>query len=449
MLDLVVRGGRIVTADEMLDADLGVADGRIVSIGRDPGEARSVVDADGMFVFPGAIDAHAHLNDPGYTWREDFAHGTSAAAAGGVTTVIDMPLQNEPALCDAEIWDRKLAAVAPQAFVDYAFLGGAIGHNLDKLGGLHDKGAVGFKVFIGPVSPDYRSLDMGEVRDTLAAVGRFGGVVCFHAEDYAIVKYEEAKAAREGRGTWRDFLDSRPAVAECIATRNIIELVRECRVRAHICHVSHPDAADAIRRAQRAGLPVTGETCMHYLVFTEEDVLRNGSLFKCAPPLRKREDRERLWAYVEDGTLACVASDHSPCTPQEKDERVHGVFGAWGGISGIQSTMQVFFDQVVHRRGGCPTLLARRLSRDVARIFGLSAQKGAIQIGRDADLAVLDPQREWEIAPTSLFYLNRISAFVGRRGRGLPVKTFVRGRLVFDEGRIVGEAGFGRLARRG
>ena len=450
MYDLIVRGGRVVTPRAVVEAEIGVADGRIAAIGRDLGEAAETIDATGKLVFPGAIDPHVHLNDPGFTWREDFAHGTAAAAAGGVTTVIDMPLQNEPTLVGAAEFENKHKVVGPKALVDYAFLGGALDCNLDELAGLNAAGAVGFKVFVGPVSPDYQSLDMGTVREVLRQVKKFDGLVCFHAEDYSIIKYEEAKAQRKGRAGWSDFLDSRPLVAEIIATRNIVDLVRESGTRAHICHISHPDVAEIVREAQEEGLPVSGETCTHYLVFSEGDLLKNGSLFKCAPPLRKEVDRDRLWKYVEEGVVGCVGSDHSPCKPEEKTGLVDGAFsafGAWGGISGIQSTMQVLYDRAVNIRGCDPTLIAKRLSEDTAKIFGLYGRKGAIEIGFDADLVVLDPERAWEITPESLFYLNKISAFVGLKGHGLPVRTIVRGRTVFEDGAVKAEYDCGQLVK--
>lgn len=445
---MLISGGKVVAHDRVYCADIAIDDGKIAAIGENLGEATQRIDATGRYLFPGAIDCHAHLNDPGFTWREDFEHGSLAAAAGGVTTIIDMPLQNEPALTDAAIFSKKQEAVAPKALVDYAFWGGLVDFNLDKLEELDTAGVLSFKVFIGPVSPDYQSLSMGLIREALQIARKFDGLIGFHAEDYSVIKHEEARAKEEGRTDWRGFLDSRPLIAEILSTQNIISLARETGSRAHICHVSHPDVAELIRQAQQEGLPITGETCTHYLVFSEEDVVQNGSLFKCAPPLRERSAVERLWEYVLDGTLGSVGSDHSPCADKEKSEKEHGVFGAWGGISGIQSVMQVFFDQAVNKRGHCPSLLARRLSEDTAKTFGIYGRKGALQVGFDADVVILDPNQEWEITPTSLHYLNPISAFVGLKGRGLPVTTLVRGKVVFDEGERKASFGHGQLIKK-
>jgi allantoinase len=344
-----------------------------------------------------------------------------------------MPLQNEPALTSGALFRAKHEAVRDKARVNYGFWGGLVDDVPDKMEELHDAGVVAFKIFIGPVSPDYHSLHLGAVREALRKASSLGALVGFHAEDFAVVKHEEARAQREGRGGRLDFLRSRPLSAELIAVGNVIELVRETGARAHICHVSHPEAAERVRRARAEGLPLSAETCTHYLVFSEDDFLREGALFKCAPPLRDRDSMERLWDYVADGTLQCVASDHSPCAPREKDEK-KGAFAAWGGISGIQTTMQVLYDGAVVRRHLAPELLARCLSREPARLFGLYGRKGAIEVGFDADIVVFDPERQWEITPDSLFYLNKISAFVGLKGKGRPVMTFVRGELAFRDG---------------
>lgn len=450
MFDLVIKNGKVVTTDRIFEAAIGVRDGKIAAIldAENPVEAKRIINANGNYVFPGAIDSHAHLNDPGYLWREDFAHGTAAAAVGGFTTIIDMPLQNEPALTDAGIFDKKVQAVSSKAYVDYCFWGGLVDYNLDKLAELDEKGCVAFKSFIGPVSPDYVSLTIGQAKEALEILKDCDARAGFHCEDYSIIKWEEARAKRKEHNDWQDFLDSRPLTAELIATRNILDLASELRAKVHICHVSHPRVAKIIREAQLKGVDVTAETCGHYLVFTNKDVLKNGSLFKCAPPLRDADAVEEMWEYVNNGTLSCVGSDHSPCELSEKSEAEHGVFGAWGGISAIQNVMQVVFSEGVAKRGYSPTLLARSLSEGPAKTFGIYGKKGAIEIGFDADLVILDPEKEWQITADSLYYVNKISAFVGLKGVGLPVCTLVRGQVVAQDGKLVGKKGFGQLVKK-
>lgn len=450
MYDLVIENGKVVSADRVFEASVCVKNGRIAAIlDHDIRvQARKAIDAKGHYVFPGAIDAHAHMNDPGFNWREDFVHGTAAAGIGGFTTLIDMPLQNEPALTDGTIFDRKERAVSGRSYIDYCFWGGLVDYNLESLMELDEKGCVAFKSFIGPVSPDYVSLSLGQVKEAMEILKDFDGRAGFHCEDYSIIKHEEARALKKKSQGWQDFLNSRPVIAELIATQNILELAKEVGAKVHICHVSHPRVAQAIRQAQLDGVDVTAETCSHYLTFSDEDLLEKGSLYKCAPPLREAEAVEKLWDFVADGTLCCVASDHSPCTSEEKDVVRHGVFGAWGGISGIQSVMQVMFSEGVVKRGHSPTLLSRVLSEGPAKTFGIYGKKGAIEVGFDADLVVLDPEKTWEIKSETLHYTNKISAYEGLKGTGLPVLTLVRGEIIAQDGRVIGRKGFGELVKK-
>ena len=285
----------LVTADRVFGGHLYVRNGKIAAISDDGTlPAREELDAAGLYVLPGMLDCHAHINDPGFTWREDLPHASEAAAVGGVTTLIDMPLQNTPPLTSADAFANKLAVFEGRSLVDYALWGGLVTDNAAELAGMDAAGAVGFKAFIAPVSLGYSSVDMGLAREALFRIKAFGGLAGFHCEDHALICAGEAKA-KAGGGIRRAFLDSRPVVAEVIATANVIELARETGARVHICHVSHPRVAELVRRAQADGLSVTGETCPHYLVFTEENLLSCGTVFKCAPPLRTAEARDGLW----------------------------------------------------------------------------------------------------------------------------------------------------------
>ncbi len=450
MFDLIIKNGKVVTSERVFVGDVAVKNGKIAAIGASGtlGETSETMDAKGKYLFPGAIDSHAHLNDPGYNWREDYAHGTAAAAVGGYTTIVDMPLQNEPAMTNGEIMDKKLDHVKPNAYVDYCFWGGLVDYNFKELGQLDERGCVAFKSFIGPVSPDYVSLSIGQAKEALEILKQFDARAGFHCEDYSIIKWEEQRAQRKEKNDWQDFLDSRPVAAELVATENIIELARTLEAKVHICHVSHPRVAEVIREAQREGVDVTAETCGHYLTFTDVDVLKNGSLFKCAPPLRSDAAVDALWEYVADGTLSCIGSDHSPCELSEKSEEKHGIFGAWGGISSIQNTVQAAFSEGVSKRGYSPVVLARALSEGPAKVFGIYGKKGAIKIGFDADFILIDPKQDWEITPESLYYVNKISAFVGLKGVGMPVCTIIRGKVVAQDGQLTGEKGFGKFVKK-
>ncbi len=448
MFDTIIKNGKIVTVDAVLAEDLAIQDGKIAKIGKNLGEAKEVIDAHGKFVFPGQLDTHAHMNDPGFTWREDYVFGSEAAAIGGVTTIIDMPLQNEPALTNKKIFHDKVAALKDSSVVDYAFWGGLIDDNVEDLIELDAQGVVALKSFIGPVSPDYSSCTMGIVREALEKTKSVDAMAGFHCEDYSIIKREEGRALKDGRNTRKGFFETRPLVAELIATESIIMLAKEFGAKVYICHVSHPDVAELIKKAKAEGVNVIGETCPHYLVFTEDNLIESGTIFKCAPPLRTAADREKLWDYVIDGTISCIGSDHSPCAPEEKDEQTHGVLGAWGGISGLQTGYQVMFDLAVTKRGLDPTLLAKRMAYDSAKAFGLYGKKGSLEVGFDADIVIIDPEKEWEITPDSLFYKNKISAFVGLKGRGLPICTLVRGQVVAKDNKIVAKHGYGQLVKK-
>lgn len=455
MYDVLVKNGRIVTADAVAEGNIAVKDGKIAAVlaaGVEP-EAAKVIDAAGKYVFPGAIDTHAHLNDPGYTWREDYAHGTAAAAVGGYTTIVDMPLQNEPALTNGELFDKKVEAVDANAYVDYCFWGGLVPYNFEDLKGLDEKGCVAFKSFIGPVSPDYASLNYGQAYEAMQIIKEFDGRAGFHCEDFSMIKWQEQRMIKEGRLDWQGFLDSRPVAAEMLATVDIIELAKATGCKVHICHVSSPDVAQKIKEAQQEGYDITAETCSHYLSMTDQDVIANGPLFKCAPPLRSQEEVDRMWEYVADGTFAGIASDHSPCSYDEKYNEILGnkitnVFEVWGGISGIQSGFQVAFNEGCVKRNISPSVLANSMAVLPAKAFGIYGKKGDIKPGFDADLVIVDPEKEWEITSESLLYVNKISAFVGMKGKGFPVVTMIRGAVVAEDGKLTGEKGFGSLVKK-
>ena len=455
MFDLLVKNGKLVTSDAIQEGSIAVRDGRIAAI-LAPGEtapAKKELDAAGCYVFPGAIDTHAHLNEPGYEWREDYAHGTAAAAVGGYTTVIDMPLQNEPAMTTAELFDRKVEIVGKNACTDYCLWGGLIPDNFGELEALHKKGCVAFKSFIGPVSPDYTPLSYGQAYEAMQIIASFGGRAGFHCEDFSMIRHTEQRMKAAGRLDWQAFLDSRPVAAEMLATVDIIELAKATGCKAHICHISSPDVAEKVREAQQEGYDITAETCTHYLSMTDKDVLENGPLFKCAPILQPKEAVEEMWEYVKAGVFSGIASDHSPCSYDEKYNEILGnkietVFDVWGGCSGIQSGFQTAFSEGVVKRGVCPTVLANTMSVQPAKAFGIYGKKGDIKPGFDADLLVVDPEKEWEITADSLRYVNKISAFVGLKGKGIPVYTIVRGQVVAEDGEIVGQKGFGNLVKK-
>lgn len=451
VFDIIIKG-KIVTADRVVDGCIGIKDEKIEKIfGREEKfSAKKIIDVKNSYIFPGFIDTHAHLNDPGYTWREDYAHGTAAAAVGGYTTILDMPLQNNPSLTNMRAFEQKKDAVKGQAYVDYCFWGGLIPDNLNELKDLKEKGCKFFKAFIGPVSSDYSSMNYGQAYEAMMILQKLNARAGFHCEDYTIIKHLEKRMREERKTTWSSYLEARPVVAELIATEAVIEMAKKTGCKIHICHVSSPEAAEKVRQAQKEGYDVTAETCAHYLSMTEEDVLQNGELFKCAPPLRVKEDVEQLWEYVKDGTFSGIASDHSPCTWEEKykeilGKKIENVFDVWGGISGIQSSVQTAFYEGVIKRGIAPEILADVMVAKPAKAFGLYGKKGDIKEGFDADLTIIDPNRKWKIKKESLLYVNKISAYIGKEGTGMPVLTMVRGNIVAENGKLLCDKKIGKL----
>lgn len=455
MYDLLIRNAILVTPDGEQERNLAIQDGRIIALlPYDTGEGHKEIDAHGNYAFPGVIDTHAHLNEPGWVWREDYAHGTAAAAVGGTSTLIDMPLQNNPSTVTAEFVEQKIALVAPNACVDFCLWGGIVPDNFGEIEKMNHAGCVAFKSFLSPTSPDFENLSYGQAYEAMQIVRKFGGRIGFHCEDYSMIKHLEEMMKHGGRFNGRAFLDSRPVSAEMIATEAVIAMAEETGCAVHICHVSSPDVAQKIYEAQRRGVDVTAETCAHYLCMNENDLLERGAICKCAPPLRTENERVRLWEYVKNGTFSGIGSDHSPCTWEEKHSEILGkkietIFDAWGGISGIQTVLQSAFSEGCGKGRVTPVQLARVMSEQPAKAFGLWGKKGALKEGFDADIVLLDPNRAWEITAEQLYYKNKISGFLGKKGVGMPVMTILRGEIIAENGSWTGKKGFGKVFRKG
>lgn len=432
MYDVVLKNAVVVTTEYVKKLDIGVKEGRIAALAEVLEDGAAVYDCTGKLVMAGGVDVHAHLNEPGYTWREDYAHGTRAAAAGGITTFVDMPLQNTPSLISAEIFRQKEKALEGKSYVDYAFWGGLVDNNLDELEGMQQCGAKAVKAFVSPSSPDYPSASVGLIYEAMKRAKELDLLLGFHCEDYTMITLGQELAMKRGENSYLSYVNARPVIAEEIATQNMLDLAEATGARIHICHVSHPRVAERIKQAKAKGVRVTAETCPHYLVYTQEDLFQGKGVFKCSPPLRDAAGRDELWRYVQDGTLSCIVSDHSPAAPYEKADNLT-VWETWGGISGLQTGMQVMYEYGVRTGKLSLEKFAGIMSRNAADIFRLQG-KGRIEIGYDADFVVFDPEKEWEISGSTLYYLNPISAFCGLKGKGLVEKTFVRGNKVYDNG---------------
>ena len=431
MFDVAIINARIVDEDSIFSGNIYIKDEKFAAITTQSTiyNAKETIDAKGNYVFPGLVDTHSHLGDPGYGEVESSECATTAAAVGGFTTCIDMP-NNVPTILNAERFYKKLERMKNECMVDYALYGALVKDNQSELKGLHNAGAIAFKSFLHCGGGDFTYPTMYEAKLALDEIKKFNGLAAFHCEETSINDGLLERMKKDKLNTRQAFLDSRPVYSEVMATQNMIELARATGCRLQICHVSHPDVAEAIFKARQEGVDVSGETCVHYLVFTEKDLLEKGCLFKCAPPLRSQAASDKLWEYVENGTLTSVASDHSAGLPDQRDDSLHPIYELGNGISGIQTVLQSFFYKAVHIRNNSPSLITRCMSANPAKRFGLYGQKGAIKPGFDADLVILDPDMEWTVTAESLYYLQKISAFVGTKGKGLPVLTMLRGKVV-------------------
>ena len=352
--DLVIRGGDVILPTGRAAADIAITAGVITAIGSGVREGAEVVDARGLVILPGVVDAHVHFNEPGRADWEGWDAGTRGAAAGGVTTVLEMPLNAHPPTISAADFDAKLAVAARKALVDFGLWGGLVNDNLAELAGLAARGVVGFKAFMSESGvDDFRRVPDGVLAAGLKAAARLGVVVGVHAESHEMVERlsGEIRARREtDRLAW---CRARPPAAELEAIRRLVSCVRGAGpgARAHVVHVSGADGLAEVQAAREWGLSVTAETCPHYLDFDEQDFARVGPALKCAPPVRDAASRERLWTALLAGEVDLVASDHSPCPAADKEKGEHDVWQAWGGVAGIQATLPVLLTDGVHARG--------------------------------------------------------------------------------------------------
>jgi allantoinase len=440
-LDLLIRGGSVVAPDGVRRADVGVAGGRVVTVAPEiEGGAAEEVDASGLHVLPGAVDAHVHFNDPGRAETEGFESGTQAAVAGGTTTVVDMPLNARPPTIDARAFDAKVAAARGRAHADFALWGGLVPGNADRMEELAARGVVGFKAFMSDTTtPEFAMADDLTLYEGMQVAARVGLPVAVHAESEAITSALAARARREGRRGVRDYLRSRPAVAEVEAIARALLLAEETGCALHVVHVSTGRGVALVAEARARGVDATCETCPHYLVFDEDDAERLGAPAKCAPPLRPAAERDALWAALDD--VAFVASDHSPSLPETKEGE--DFFAIWGGIIGVQALLGVVLDAGHHERGVALERVAALTAGEPAARFGLPG-KGGIESGADADIVLADLAGETALTPETLRHRHAHSPWARRTLRGRIARTLVRGTAVFAEGRVIG-APSGRL----
>lgn len=446
--DLILRGGHLVASNWVQLMDVGIKDGKIAKWQSNlPGSFTDLIDARGLHIFPGLIDAHVHFNEPGRADWEGFETGTRALAAGGGTLFFDMPLNAHPPTIDAESFDQKLAAASASSLVDFAFWGGLVPGNADKMEELAARGVVGFKAFMSNSGiDDFSCVDNAALREGMKIAARLKKIVAVHAESETMTREMTQERLRAGKTSIRDYLDSRPVVAELEAIRRAIDLAGETGCALHIVHVSCGAGIRLVIEARLRGVNVSCETCPHYLALTEDDVIKLGAVAKCAPPLRSQKEQDDLWWSVGVGQITTIGSDHSPAPPDmKKDENF---FKVWGGISGVQHTLPLLLTEGNIKRGVALPLIAQMLSYNVAGRFGLPYSKAGFVLCGDADLALVDLDAEFTVDRADLFYRHQQSPYVGRKLRGRVRQTLLRGQTVFKDGKITSKP-LGQLVKAG
>lgn len=440
-VNLVLRSTRVVTPEGTCPAAVAVAGGTIDAVlpydTEVPAGAR-LEDFGDDVLLPGLVDTHVHVNDPGRTEWEGFWTATRAAAAGGITTLLDMPLNSLPPTTTVENLRIKQQVAAPKAHVDTGFWGGALPSNVKDLRPLYEAGVFGFKCFLSPSGvEEFPELDQEQLARSLAEIAGFGGLLIVHAED----PHHLADAPQRSGPAYADFLASRPRDAENTAIEGLIAHAKRLNARVHVLHLSSSDALPLIAAAKREGVRVTVESCPHFLTLTAEEVPDGATEFKCCPPIREAANQDALWAGLADGTIDCIVSDHSPCTT---DLKTPDFASAWGGISSLQLGLPAIWTEA-RRRGHSLDDVVRWMSAAPAELAGLS-RKGAIEAGRDADFAVLAPEATFTVDPAELFHRNQVTAYAGKTLHGVVRSSWLRGVRIAADGVLAEPTG--RLLER-
>ena len=437
MPDLIIRNGIIIQPNQVIKADLVIEDGFIHDIVEGTTlKAKDEINAEGLHIFPGLIDTHVHFNEPGRTKWEGIASGSSALAAGGGSVFFDMPLNSDPPLLKDEDFKAKLDAATASSVTDFAFWGGLTPDNLEHLEDLAELGVIGFKAFMSNSGiPEFKATDDLSLYRGMLKAAQLGLPVALHAESEAITGRLTNEARSLGLIDIEAYLNSRPVIAELEAINRALLFAQETGCDLHIVHVSSARGLALIADARMLGQSVSSETCAHYLHLTDQDVVRLGAIAKCAPPLRSDNERHALWQALLRGEVDMIASDHSPGHPDLKDK--NDFFNVWGGISGVQSSLNVLF---THRQeqGLSLTKIAELIASKAAERFRL-AHKGRLEPNYEADLSLVNVDESFQLNAEDLFYKHKLSPYVGETFRGTIKQTLLRGKTLFKEGKMTAE----------
>lgn len=429
--DLIIKNGTVVTAEDTIQADVAIKEGKVIKVANQLDvNAHEVIDAEGLHVLPGVIDSHVHFNEPGRAEWEGLETGSKSLAAGGATTFFDMPLNSTPPVVDKDNLLKKHSIAEKKSVVHPRFWGGLVPDNIKQLKAMHENGVIGFKAFMSPSGiDDFSNADDTTLYNGMREIKALGSLLAVHAESTVICEELAAEKQRNGQTTARDFVESRPIISEIEAVRRIISFAEATGCKLHVVHASSRKVVHIIEEAKQRGVDVTVETCPHYLSLTVADLEEQGGVAKCMPPLRDQEEVDDLWEALKQGEINTVGSDHSPA-PADMKTITDNYFKGWGGISGAQSLLNIMLTEGYFKRGVPLEKIVEVTAANPAKIFKLST-KGTIASGYDADLTLVDLSESFELKKDDLFYRHQHSPYIGKTYHGNVKETIVNGKVVY------------------
>jgi allantoinase len=447
--DLIIKNGKIVLEDRCIRGNVYIKDGKIEKIdSKDlPAEANEIIDAEGKYILPGGVDCHSHIWEPtAYDYREDFYTGSCNAASGGITTMIEMPL-SVPPVTDSSSFENRLR-YAKKSILDYALWGAFIEESLDNIEELHKLGCVGFKGFISKASPEYPSANDYILLRGMQEIGKCGSLAGLHAENSIIIDGYEKEFKKRGLNSGKYHELARPEINEIESIQKALLFSEETGCRLHICHLSIHRAIGIIEEAKKRGVKVTVETCPHYLTLTIDDLEAKGGFAKCNPPLRNRENLEKLWDLLKNGKIDCLGTDHTIYTDEDRLKHGDDIWSMPPGIGASDLFLPLMIDEGFNKRNMDMVQIANLTATSAAKIFGIYPQKGAIRVNADADLIIVDTDEEWTYEGKKSFSKSKCinGPFEGRKIKSSVIRTILRGKTIFVNGKIVVENG-GQLVK--